>query len=156
MIGEMNSLHEKLVQDVIKSINWNRISYFHRAFGIKWQFQEKEGYIAERFPTISDLKEELRTLLRFSISKNTPVLEYGNWLILWTDEEASKNQGSDGVRLEAIFSLENSIAIDTQSQEKDSIEEIKAKMEEAVSKEQYEKAAKLRDRIQNLEKRKKI
>jgi len=151
----MNSSQEKMVQDVVKAINWNRIKYFHHIFGIKWQFQEKEGFIAERFPTISDLKEELRTLLRFAMSKNTPVLEYGNWLILWTNEDLAKKQGTDGARLEAIFSLEDSIALDTSSQDLESIEATRMKMEEAVNKEDYEKAAKLRDRISILEGRKK-
>jgi hypothetical protein len=149
---EMNNLHEKLVQDVVKSINWNRIKYFHHVFGIKWQFQEKEGYIAERFPTVSDLKEELRTLLKFAVSKNTPVLEYGNWLILWTDEDMAKKQGSEGARLEAIFSLEDSIAIDTPEKNSEDVENLRDKLEEAVTKEDYEKAAKLRDRLAVLEK----
>jgi hypothetical protein len=150
----MNSLQEKLVQEVVKSINWNRIKYFHHVFGIKWQFQEKEGYIAERFPTISDLKEELRTLLRFAMTKNTPVLEYGNWLILWTDEEQARKQGMEGARLEAIFSLEDSIAIDNSSQHAETIELAQEKLQEAISKEDYEKAAKLRDRINVLQQRK--
>jgi hypothetical protein len=152
----MTNNYEKLVQEVIKSINWNRIKYFHHVFGIKWQFQEKEGYVAERFPTISDLKEELRTLLRFAISKNTPVLDYGNWLILWNDEDNAKKQGFEGARLEAIFSLEDSIAIDSPDSGAESILEIQNKLEEAVSKEDYEKAAKLRDKINFLEKRKNL
>lgn len=151
----MNSLQEKLVNEVVKSINWNRIKYFHHVFGIKWQFQEKEGYIAERFPTISDLKEELRTLLIFAMTKNTPVLEYGNWLILWTDKEKSKKQGMEGARLEAIFSLEDSIAIDDSCKYDETIEMAKEKLEEAVSREDYEKAAKLRDRINVLQQKKK-
>jgi len=152
---KMNSSQEKMVQDVVKSINWNRIKYFHHIFGIKWQFQEKEGFIAERFPTVSDLKEELRTLLRFAMEKNTPVLEYGNWLIFWTSEELAKKQGTEGARLEAIFSLEDSIALDTSSLDSESIEDAKIKLEEAVEREDYEKAAKLRDRINILENRKK-
>jgi len=151
----MKNLHEKLVQDVVKSVNWARVKYFHHVFGIKWQFQEKEGYVAERFPTISELKEELKTLLKFAIAKNTPVLEYGNWLIMWTDEDLAKKQGTEGSRLEAIFSLEDSIAIDSSAQEKESLDSIKQKLKEAVTKEDYEKAAKLRDRIGVLENRKK-
>lgn len=143
-----------MVQDVVKAINWNRIKYFHHIFGIKWQFQEKEGFIAERFPTISDLKEELKTLLKFAMTKNTPVLEWGNWLIFWTNEDLAKRQGTEGARLEAIFSLEDSIALDSSSLDLESIESTRMKLEEAVDKEDYEKAAKLRDRISILESRK--
>jgi hypothetical protein len=148
--------YDKLVHDVVKSINWQRIKYFHHVFGIKWEFEEeKEGYITERYPTVAELKEELRTLLGFAIAKNMPVLDYGNWIILWKDEDASKREGIDGARLEAIFSLEDSIAIETHDEEIELLDNIKKKMDEAVTKEDYAKAAKLRDKIDFLEKRKK-
>jgi excinuclease UvrABC helicase subunit UvrB len=84
-----------------------------------------------------------------------PVLDYGNWIILWKDEDASKREGIDGARLEAIFSLEDSIAIETHDEEIELLDNIKKKMDEAVTKEDYAKAAKLRDKIDFLEKRKK-
>ena len=90
------------------------------------------------------------------MNKDTPVLEYSNWLILWTSEEMAKKQGTDSARLEAIFSLESSIAIDTSSKELEGIDVVKKKMEEAVVKEDYEKAAKLRDKLVLLESRKKF
>jgi len=150
----MNTNYEKLIQEVVKSLNWQRIKYFHHVFGIKWQFQEKEGYVEERFPTIADLKEELRTLLKFIIAKNVPVLDYGNWIILWTNEETARDRGIEGARLEAIFSLEDSMAIDSHSEEIEAIDTIKQKMEEAISKEDYENAAKLRDKMNRLTKNK--
>lgn len=156
--GDMNKLpenYEKLMQDVIKNINWNRIKYFHHVFGIKWQVEEKEGYVSERYPTISDLKEELRTLLRYAVTTNKPTLDYGNWIILWKDEEASRRENLEGARLEAIFSLEDSIAIETKDEEIEMLDNIRKKMEEAVTKEDYEKAAKLRDKLEFLQKRKK-
>jgi excinuclease UvrABC helicase subunit UvrB len=149
---KMSKNYDNLVQEVVKSINWNRIKYFHHVFGIKWQFEEKEGHIAERYPNIADLKEELRTLLKFAIAKDTPVLDYGNWLIMWTNEEAAERQGSEGARLEAIFSLEDSIAVDNQRDTID-IEILKKKLAEAVEKERYEDAAKYRDRLNALEKK---
>ena len=148
----MSKNYDNLVREVVKSINWNRIKYFHHVFGIKWQFEEKEGHIAERYPTVADLQEELRTLLKFAISKNTPVLDYGNWLILWTNEEMAAKNGNEGARLEAIFSLEDSIAIDSQKDSVD-IEILKKKMAEAVAKEKYEEAAKYRDKLNSLEKK---
>jgi excinuclease UvrABC helicase subunit UvrB len=155
MEGMIKKNRDKLVQDVIKSINWNRIKYFHHAFGIKWQYQEKEGYTVERFPTIGDLKDELKTLLQFAIEKNTPVLDYGHWIILWNDEESSEKQNLKGARLEAIFSLEDSIAIDSHKEEIEAIDNIKKKMEEAAEKEDYEGAAKLRDKLNYLSRKKK-
>ena len=148
----MKKDHDKLVQEVIKSINWQRIKYFHQVFGIKWQFQEKEGYIVERYPTIVDLKEELLTLLRFAISKNTPVLDYGNWLIRWNEGST----GARGAKLEAIFSLEDSVAIDLEEKESEAIDKTRFMLEEAIFNERYEEAAKLRDKIVHMTNKRKI
>jgi len=100
----------------------------------------------ERFPTISELKEELRSLLKFAVSKNTRSLDYGNWLIFWTDEEAAKREGLESARLEAIFSLEETFVIDSDS-DSDAVKVLENKLEEAVRMEKYEEAAKLRDKI---------
>jgi excinuclease UvrABC nuclease subunit len=142
----MKTNHEKMIQEVVKTINWNRIKYFHQVFGIKWQFEEKEGHIIERFPTIAELKEELRSLLKFAVTKNTRSLDYGNWLIFWTDEEAAERDGLESARLEAIFSLEETFVIDNNSED-DMVKVLESKLEVAVRQEKYEEAAKIRDKI---------
>lgn len=147
----MKTNHEKMIQEVVKTINWNRIKYFHQVFGIKWQFEEKNGHIVERFPTISELKEELRSLLRFAITKNTRTLDYGNWLIFWTDEEAAKKENLTSARLEAIFSLEETFVIDN-SEDDDAVKILEDKLDNAIQQERYEEAAKLRDKINERKK----
>lgn len=147
----MKANHEKMIQEVVKSINWNRIKYFHQVFKIKWQFEEKDGHIAERFPTIAELKEELRALLRFAITKNTKSLDYGNWLIFWTDEEAAAREGLQSARLEAIFSLEETFVIDNSS-DNDAVKVLENKLDEALKLEKYEEAARIRDKIKERKK----
>lgn len=147
----MKNNHEKMIQEVVKTINWSRIKYFHQVFGIKWQFEEKDGHIIERFPTISELKEELRSLLKFAITQNTKSLDYGNWLVFWTDEAAAEREGLTSARLEAIFSLEETFVIDNNSDE-DAVKILENKLDDAVQNEKYEEAAKLRDKI--IERRK--
>jgi hypothetical protein len=147
----MKNNHEKMIQEVVKTINWSRIKYFHQVFGIKWQFEEKDGHIIERFPTISELKEELRSLLKFAITQNTKSLDYGNWLVFWTDESAAEREGLSSARLEAIFSLEETFVIDNNSDE-DAVKILENKLDDAVKNEKYEEAAKLRDKI--IERRK--
>jgi hypothetical protein len=144
----MKANHEKMVQEVVKSINWNRIKYFHQVFGIKWQFEEKDGNIMERFPTIGELKEELKALLVFVVNKNSKTLDYGNWLIFWTDEEGARREGLASARLEAIFALEETFVLDSDSdKEDDAIKVLETKLDQAVKEEKYEEAAKLRDKI---------
>lgn len=142
----MKTNHEKMIQEVLKTINWNRIKYFHQVFGIKWQFDEKDGQVIERFPTISELRDELRSLLKFAINKNTRNLDYGNWLIYWTDEEAAQKEGLSSARLEAIFSLEETFVIDNDGED-DAMKILESKLDDAIKKEKYEEAAKIRDRI---------
>lgn len=142
----MKTNYERMIQDVIKSINWNRIKYFHQVFGIKWQFEEKNGHFSERFPTVSELREELRTLLRFVIDKNMKTLDYGNWLIFWTNKEDASRDGISGAKLEAIFSLEECFVIDNDS-ESDTISVLENKLETAIQNEKYEEAARIRDKI---------
>lgn len=142
----MKRNREKMIHEVIKTINWNRIKYFHQVFGIKWQFEERDGHIVERFPTISELKEELKSLLKFTVENNTKTLDYGNWLIFWTDEESAKKEGITSARLEAIFSLEETFVIDNSSDD-DVVKILESKLAEAVEEEKYEEAAKLRDKI---------
>jgi excinuclease UvrABC nuclease subunit len=146
----MKANYEKMVTDVIKNINWNRIKYFHRVFGIKWEFEEKSGHIVERFPTVGELKEELRSLLRFAIEKDLKTLDYGNWLVFWTNEEAAEREGFSSARLEAIFSLEETFVID--EHEDDTVKVLENKLEVAVKNERYEEAARLRDKIQERKK----
>ncbi len=150
----MNSKHDKMVLDVIKGINWQRVKYFHSCFDIKWQFEEKEGHIMERYPTISELKEELRSLLKFVIERNARSLDYSNWIIFWTDEEAAKNEGLSGARLEAIFSLEETFVLDNMTEENNNEALIQAKLKEAIDKEQYEKAAQFRDKLKIMAEKK--
>lgn len=147
----MKANHEKMIQEVVKSINWNRIKYFHQVFKIKWQFEEKDGHIAERFPTIAELKEELRALLKFAINKNTKSLDYGNWLIFWTNEEQASKEGLSSARLEAIFSLEETFVIDN-SGDDDAVKILENKLEDAIKNERYEEAARLRDKINEKKK----
>ena len=148
----MKANHEKMVQEVVKSINWNRIKYFHQVFKIKWQFEEKDGNISERFPTIAELKDELRALLKFTIEKNMRTLDYGNWLIFWTDENRASKECLQSARLEAIFSLEETFIIDNSSDD-DAIAVLESKLEDAVKAEKFEEAARIRDKI-NLKKNK--
>jgi excinuclease UvrABC nuclease subunit len=150
----MKPNHERMIQEVIKTINWNRIKYFHQVFGIKWEFEEKEGYIVERFPTISELKDELRTILSFVIERNQKTLDYGNWLVFWTDEETAKQEGKPSAKLEAIFSLEDTCVVNAdQNVSTVSIEVLENKLKEALLEEKYEKAASLRDQIASLKRK---
>ena len=148
----MKPNHEKMIHEVIKTINWQRIKYFHQVFNIRWQFEEKEGHIVERFPTISELKEELKSLLTFAIAKNTKSLDYGNWLIFWTDETTAEREGLSSARLEAIFSLEETFVIDNDS-DQDAMKVLENKLDDAIKGEKYEEAARLRDRIADRKKK---
>ena len=149
----MKKNQEVMIQDVIKGINWSKIRFFYQAFDIKWQFEEKDGYIIEKIPSISDLKDELRTLLKYVMLKDLPTLDYGNWVIYWHSEERARIE-NDSARLEAIFSVESSISIEEKGEQLQDIETLKNSLKKAIEEEKYEDAAKIRDKISGAEKKK--
>jgi hypothetical protein len=151
-LAEMKKNYELMIQDIVKGINWSRIRFFHQAFDIKWQFEEKDGYIVEKVPTIADLKDELRILLRYVILKDLETFDYGNWVIYWHSEERAKNTELGIARLEALFTIEDSISVETRGVDPLDIEKLKNNLDEAIKEERYEDAAKFRDKLVRIEK----
>jgi len=78
-------------------------------------------------------------------------LDYGNWLIFWTDEESAQRENLSSARLEAIFSLEETFVIDNSCDE-DAVKILEDKLDDAIKMEKYEEAAKIRDKIKERKK----
>ena len=136
--------YKKLVKNVIDSIDWNKIMYYHTTLNIQWQIEEENGNIIERIPTKTEIKDELIQLVKFAINKNLKVLDYGNWIIYWTNEKESEECINT---IEIIFSLESYFAI---SESTENVDELNKKMIDAINKELYEEAAIIRDKIKKI------
>lgn len=146
----MKDVYEKMISTIIRNMNWSRIKHFHHLLDLKWQFQDNKGNIVERFPTITELKDELKTLIKFAMIEKEKSIETGNWLIKWDFiEEENK---TPNFTLEVFFVLEDAISIETNIKDysKDSLPKLEDQLKSAVDSENFEEAAKIRDIISSL------
>lgn len=132
----------KTINRIISTIQWRKIKSFHKKLNILWEFEKEEGEDPiQRVPTVLELKDELKSLLRYMKDEDCDYLSYGNWIIFW-----ERGEGEIG-DIRVIFRL-----ADFQYQEnpesKDSLEDA---LQKAIENEDYEYAAIIRDTLQKNE-----
>lgn len=132
----------KTINRIISTIQWRKIKSFHKKLNILWEFENEEGEDPiQRVPTVLELKDELKSLLRYMKDEDCDYLSYGNWIIFW-----ERGEGEIG-DIRVIFRL-----ADFQYQEnpesKDSLEDA---LQKAIENEDYEYAAIIRDTLQKNE-----
>jgi hypothetical protein len=88
----MKKEHKKLLDQVIKTLDWESILQVHKAFKIG----VGEGNIAiprlKRKPfsddlTTDDLKNELKSIIKYMVSGDIGEVQYGSWMVYWTSDE---------------------------------------------------------------------
>ena len=132
----------KTINRIISTIQWRKIKSFHKKLNILWEFENEKGEDPiQRIPTVLELKDELKSLLRYMKEEDCDYLSYGNWVIFW-----DRGEGEIG-DIRVIFRL-----ADFQYQEnpetKDSLEDA---LQKAIENEDYEYAAIIRDTLQKNE-----
>jgi len=132
----------KTINRIISTIQWRKIKSFHKKLNILWEFENEEGEDPiQRIPTVLELKDELKSLLRYMKDEDCDYLSYGNWIIFW-----ERGEGEIG-DIRVIFRL-----ADFQYQEnpetKDNLEDA---LQKAIENEDYEYAAIIRDTLQKNE-----
>lgn len=137
-----------MIKDSIDAIDWKKIMYYHKALNIQWQIEEESGNIIERLPRLKEIQEELIQLLKFAIEKDLKVLDYGNWIIYWSNEKAEGFES--GALIEIIFSLDSYMVSDDTVIPQEILDELNEKMQVAIDKEDYEEAALIRDKIKKI------
>ena len=124
---------KNLIEGVIASVDWIKILSYHKKLNILWEFKNDKE-ICLRIPNIAELKEELRSLLWHMHTENLSYMSYANWVVFWEDE------GED-LDVRAIFRV-----ADFHYGKKQRIENIEEELKKALEREDYEKAAFLRDK----------
>lgn len=153
----MKDVYDKMISNVIRNINWSRIKHFHHILDLKWQFPDVKGHIVERYPTVTELKEELKTLINFAINQKEKSLQRDLWLIEWDCKE--KEGSTPSYSLEVFFVLEDAVSVET-GNTKDNVipkdlNQLESKLNEAVKNENFELAAELRDAINSIKEKEK-
>jgi hypothetical protein len=170
----MSKKYNKLVDKVIQGLDWDSILEVHRVFkmGVGIDNDVIPGIKRKPFTdslTKSDLKSELRALIRHAIENQIPQLSYGPWIIYWVSEEwdfdfyPEEGDESDEdpepiefsilieSHLEVIYSPQR-ISVSQQISDPETNSEgneisLEEMLEQALEREDYETATKIRDLI---------
>lgn len=140
-------MYDNLIFSVIEKLDWQKIKHIHNTLNIRW-ISEDQGDVYEHEPSLDELKEELFLIMKFVISKDIPILECGNWLIIWNNEERALINGYEGPRVEAFFVVVESYA----SECIENVDILQKMLKDSLDIENYENAAKIRDKINSLTK----
>jgi hypothetical protein len=134
----------KTINRIISTIQWRKIKSFHKKLNILWEFENEDGEDPiQRVPTVLELKDELKSLLRYMKDEDCDYLSYGNWVIFW---ERGESEIGD---IRVIFRL-----ADFQYEENpnnDNKETLELALQKAIENEDYEYAAIIRDTLQKNE-----
>jgi hypothetical protein len=180
----MRKEHQNLIEKLVQSLDWNTIFEIHKTFkfGVGVGSEIIPGLKRKVFSeslTKTDLKNELRSLIKFVIENDHPKLIYGQWMIFWFNQEwdidismekyvdfEEEDDLEDYVfdsRIEVFYAPQR-IAITTnlefseETKKESEFSPIETMLEKAISAENYELASKLREVLkyknpnQNLDK----
>ena len=132
----------KTINRIISTIQWRKIKSFHKKLNILWEFEIEEGKDPiQRVPTVLELKDDLKSILRYMKDEECDYLSYGNWVIFWDHEEGEIGD------IRVIFRLAD-FQYQGNPETKDSLEDA---LQKAIENEDYEYAAIIRDTLQKNE-----
>jgi len=170
----MHKDFQKLIDKLIQSLDWDSIFTIHQAF----KFGVGEG--SEVIPGLkrkvfsenlskNDIKNELKTLLKFVIENDLNKMVYGQWMIFWFNQEWDIDQelemGEDidedeemeiefyitESRIEVIYAPQRiCLTVDANSGQlpvaaQSDYSTLQSMLEKALAKEDYELAQKLQE-----------
>ncbi len=168
-----------MLDRVIQNLDWESILAVHRVF--KMGVGEANVIIPglKRKPfseslSKTDLKNELKTLIKHAIENHIPQITYGHWIIYWVSDEWDSDFSEDAddeeledeefyfvmePQLEVIYSpqrinLRGEIT-NPQESPKEFVN-LEDMLEKAIRNEDYELATKIRDLIKNQNKEKRL
>lgn len=92
MTGKIKKNHRDLINKVVKEFDWDSVLKVHKIFGLGVGTPSDfiPGVKLKTFQEgieISDLKNELRCLLKHMVINDMPSFQYGYWVVSWTSDE---------------------------------------------------------------------
>jgi len=173
----MRKGNNKLIDKVISSLDWDAIYEVNKCFkhGVGDGTSAIPGVKRKPFAdgiTKNDIKNELKSLLKYVIENDLAEVIYGYWMIFWNnaewseesinqlrdqyDEDEEDDEDFDSIildsTLEVIYSpqricaIENTQLKDIKREDSD-MSNLESMLKKALSREQYELASKIRDVI---------
>jgi hypothetical protein len=172
----MEKRNSKIIDKVISSLDWDFIFEVNRCFkmGVGEGTTAIPGVKRKVFSddlSKSDLKAELKSLLKYVIKEGLPELYYGAWMIYWADSkwvtqkygdiefEIEGEEGGIQIGLEVNSTLEvvyspqrvcvvsDEVSEEIISNEDTDAKRLESMLKKALDSENYELATKIRDVI---------
>lgn len=142
----------KYIETVMKKISWKTIESYYAMNNIEWSFTNTEGENFKRIPTIPDLQADFLHVANLVIDKNITSMDYGNWILFWTNEQLAKDIGMPSAQMEALFVLTGGLVNDQESKSSEEIseEDLNEKMQLALEEEDYILAGQIKRRLDEI------
>lgn len=172
----MKNKHSKIIDKVISSLDWDAIFEVNKCFkhGVGEGISAIPGVKRKTFTdgiTKNDIKNELRSLLKYVIENDYAELIYGYWMIFWNnsdwveaelkkikeemddEDDMDLSEISIDNSLEVIYSPQRTFIMEprkadvtVEGEDKD-VANLESMLKKALESEQYELASKIRDVI---------
>lgn len=177
---KLTEVDKKLIDGVISTIDWEQILKFYKILNKKIGCEQVKirGVVKKDKVDLESAKDELYKVLEFVIENDLPEMNYGPWVILWVngeweiselfqlppeDEEPKQEEIIVPVmesKLQVLFVpqsviMKEEIEIDEEPFLIDDTLILEGRLKESIDTEDYVLASKIRDLLEELNKRKK-
>jgi len=178
---KLTEVDKKLIDGVISTIDWEQILKFYKILNKKIGCEQVKikGVVKKDKVDLESAKDELYRVLEFVIENDLPEMNYGPWVILWVngeweiteifplspDDEEDPRQEEIIVpvmesKLQVLFVPQSVIMKEEIEIEEDTflIDDtliLEGRLKESIDTEDYVLASKIRDLLEELNKRKK-
>ena len=176
-MSKLSEVDKRLIDGVISSIDWDQIAKFYKILNKKIGYEQVKikGIIRNDKITTDSLKDELLRVLEYVIDNDLPEMSYGPWLIIWTNGEweiiesiqAGVEEGQEEIQIPIMESklqvhfipqsvtMKEDIDIPQDFFEMDDTIILEGRLKSCIEEEDYVLAGKIRDVLEELNKRKK-
>lgn len=88
-MSRLSEVDKRLIDGVISSIDWDQIAKFYKILNKKIGYEQVKikGIVRNDKITIDSLKDELSKVLEYVIDNDLGEMSYGPWLIVWNNGE---------------------------------------------------------------------
>lgn len=175
---KLSEVDKKLVESAINAIDWDQIAKFYKILNKKIGCEQVKikGISRDEKVTPESAKEELSKVLEYIIENDLPEMTYGHWVIVWingeweilqTIDSGDEEEGQEEIdmpimesRLQVHFvpqsvTVKEEIDIPENFFEMDDSLILEGRLKQCIEQEDYILAGKIRDVIEELNKRKK-
>jgi hypothetical protein len=176
-MSKLSEVDKRLIDGVISSIDWDQIAKFYKILNKKIGYEQVKikGIVRNDKITTDSLKDELLRVLEYVIDNDLPEMSYGPWLIIWTNGEweiiesiqAGLEESQEEIQIPIMESklqvhfipqsvtMKEDIDIPQDFFEMDDTIILEGRLKSCIEEEDYVLAGKIRDVLEELNKRKK-